>query len=326
MNWSPLQTFIEKYDRFLLMTHVRPDADALGSQQAFAGILRTLGKSVRVFIASNLYPRYQFFDRPHSPIERFNVEDPTLKDIQAIVILDTGTYNQLGDFGDFLKNSDLPRAVIDHHRTQDGFGGVLMQDTNSEAAGRMVYDFAQHLKIQPTVEIASDLFAAIATDTGWFRHSSTKVSTYEAAAHLVKCGANPTKLYQLLYENNSFGRFRLTGVALSRISMEFAGKVASTEIYLNDYMECQATPADTEDLINYPRSIMGVELAMIFIEQPTGGTKVSFRSSESVDVSLLAERFSGGGHRMAAGAMIHTDLPHAKQLVMKAVEELLPKI
>jgi phosphoesterase RecJ-like protein len=138
----------------------------------------------------------------------------------------------------------------------------------------------------------------------------------------VALGAKPTELYERLYEAAPLARLKLTGVAIDRLRVRAGGKVAYTEILLADYAATGAVPGDTEDLINYPRSVDGVEAALVFIEQPGGGTKISFRSKE-LDVSKLAERFGGGGHKLASGARVDRPLPAVRDEVLAAVEDAL---
>jgi phosphoesterase RecJ-like protein len=166
------------------------------------------------------------------------------------------------------------------------------------------------------------LFAALATDTGWFRHPNASAATFGLAEELVRLGASPTTLYEALYESAPVARLKLHGVALSRLAVRANGKIAFTEIYLKDYPETGAVPGDTEDLVNYPRSVEGVEVALLFIEQAEGGTKVSFRS-RSADVSKLAEAYGGGGHKLAAGAKVKDPLPAARDAVIAAAEKIL---
>lgn len=321
VDWSPLVEFLRRHDRPLLMTHVRPDADGLGSQLALADALRALGKKPRVMIASNLPPRYAFLDPGRTVIEDFRTA-ANLADCDYVVILDTGTWNQLDGFGDWLKRTPVERAVVDHHRTQDDLGGQAFVDISAEATGRLVHEIITALGAPVSPEAANHLFIALATDTGWFRHANTTPATFALAGELVRLGANPTRLYELLYDSAPLARLRLVGVALGRLQVRAAGRVAFTEIVLADYPATGSVPGDTEDLINYPRSVEGVEVALVFIEQPEGGTKVSFRS-RALDVSKLAERFGGGGHKLASGARDPRPLPVVRDEVLAAVEAAL---
>src|SRR5437868_2614126 len=183
VDWSPLIEFLHRHDRPLLMTHVRPDADGLGSQLALADALRALGKAPRVMIASKLPPRYAFLDPGRRVIEDFGTADVTDRD--CVLILDTGTWNQLEGFGRWLKASPVPRAVVDHHQTQDDLGGLRFVDTTAEATGRLAHEIIRALGAPISVEAANRLFLAVATDTGWFRHANTTPATFELAGELV---------------------------------------------------------------------------------------------------------------------------------------------
>jgi bifunctional oligoribonuclease and PAP phosphatase NrnA len=323
IDWTPFIEMVRNHHRFLLMTHVRPDGDALGSELALAAGLRQRGKSVRTAIASNMPPRYRFVDPDGTKIERFVAPGDAFRNIDAIIIVDTGTWNQIGEFGPFLKSIAAPRLVIDHHRTQDELGGLHLVDTSAEAAGRLIYQACQAIGSSLTTEIADALFLALATDTGWFRHSNTTPATFALAEELTRAGANPNLLYDLLYEQNPLGKLRLTGRALDRLKTAANGKVAYTDVYLNDYEETGAVPPDTEDLINYPRGVEGVEVALLFIEQQGNAVKVSFRSRSKIDVDKIAEAFGGGGHRLAAGATVPGSMNDVRVKVLDTVRQSL---
>jgi phosphoesterase RecJ-like protein len=320
LDWSPLVDFLRRHERPLLMTHIRPDADGMGAQLALHDALSAIGLKPRVAIASKLLPRYEFLDPGRKVIEDFKGADWTDRD--CVVVLDTGTWNQLGDFADWLKKSPLPRAVVDHHRTQDDLGGLQLVDISAEATGRLAYEIIRAVGAPVSRRAAHYMFMAVATDTGWFRHPNATAATFALCGELVAAGANPTALYERLYEAATLARFKLTAVALDRLSVRANGKIAYTEIALADYEKTGGVPGDTEDLISYPRAVEGVDLAMIFIEQPGGGTKVSFRS-RAADVSKLAERFGGGGHKLASGARVNRPLAAAREEVLAAAEALL---
>ena len=318
IDWSPFVTFVRSHHRFLIMTHVRPDGDALGSEVGLACALRQFGKAVRVAVASDLGSRYEFANTVDTPIERFRAPGDDFRDTDAIIVVDTGTWSQLGDFGTFMRSMSCAKAVIDHHRTQDDLGGLRFVDTTAEAAGRLVYEATMALGVPLTAEAANAIFLALATDTGWFRHSSVEPRTFALAEELVRAGAKPTVLYDAVYAASTLARMRLVGRALERMQSEAGGRIVHTEVRLTDYAETGAVPPDTEDLINYPRAVAGVEIALVFIEQKDGGTKVSFRGKECHDVGKLAEQFGGGGHKMASGATVARPLAETRAAVLRA--------
>src|SRR5262249_47551945 len=163
------------------------------------------------------------------------------------------------------------------------------------------------------------LFAALATDTGWFRHSNTSPATFALAEALVRAGANPTWLYEQIYEQNRLSRLHLMGRVLERIKVVAAGRIAYPELGRARYHETGAMRSDSEDLVNFTRGMAGVEVGLFFMEQPEGGVKVSLRSREKVNVSKVAESFGGGGHRLASGAILQTTLEEAERRVLEAV-------
>ncbi len=324
LDWSPFVKLIRSHQRFVLTTHVRPDGDGLGSILALADCLRRQGKDVRLTVASKLPPRYDFLD-PQRYVRSFAVPGDDYRDAQAILVLDTGTWNQLEEFGKFMKTMTVPRAVIDHHMTQDDLGALRLVDTTAEATGRLVFEAINALGGPLSPEAAHLLFIAVAMDTGWFRHANTTPATFELAAALTRAGARPTEAYECLFEQNTPARLRLTGVVLERLQLAEGGRVAYTEIRRGDYAATGAIPQDSEDLINYIRSVAGAEIGLLFMEQPSGGVKVSFRARRA-DVAKVAEQFGGGGHRLASGATLPDPLDEARKRVLAAVSVALASL
>jgi bifunctional oligoribonuclease and PAP phosphatase NrnA len=322
IDWAPFVALVRRHQRFLLTTHVRPDPDGLGSMLALAEALEHEGKVVQMVVTGVYPPPYLFLD-PGRRVQRFEPPGDPWRQAEAVVVLDTGTWNQLGDFGPFLRQLNAEKAVIDHHLTQDDLGALRLVDTTAEATGRLVHEATRALGVPLGPGTAQSLFLAVATDTGWFRHSNATAATFALAGELVAAGARPTEAYEYLYEHNTLARLKLRGVVLDRLQLAAGGKVAWTEVRRADYPATGATPQDSEELVNYPRSLAGVEVGLLFLEQPRGGVKVSFRSRARVDVARLAERFGGGGHRLASGAILETSLDDARSRVLAAVTEAL---
>jgi phosphoesterase RecJ-like protein len=322
IDWRPFVDLVRRHQRFLLTTHIRPDGDALGSMLALADGLTGLGKTVRTVVASRVADRYRFLN-PGGRVEYFEPPGDAWRDTDVAVVLDTSAWGQLGSFADFFRSLTVAKAVIDHHRTQDDLGALRFVDPEVEATGRLVFDALAALGVPLSEQIATELFVALATDTGWFRHSNTRKPTFELAGELVDAGPRPELLYEQIYEQNTLERFKLMGLVLDRMQVTCGAKVAHTEIRRGDYEATGATPADSEDLVHFPRSVIGVEVGLLFMEQPRGGIKVSFRSRSRVDVARVAERFGGGGHRLAAGATLAGSLDEARARVLDAVADAL---
>ena len=325
IDWSPFVDLVRRHERFLLTTHVRPDPDGLGSQVALADVLEGIGKSVQMVISSNWPPQYTFLD-PDRRIGQFEMPGDPYASVEVIVVLDTGTWNQLGAFAKYFEESSAAKVVIDHHVSQDDMGAVTLLDTTAEATGRLVYEAVQALGRPLSAKAANALFAAVATDTGWFRHKNTTPATFALAEQLARAGADPAWLHDQIYEQNSLARLHLVGLVLSRLKVTDDGRIAYAEVHRGDYQATGAIPSDTENLVNYTREIIGVEVGLFFMEQPAGGVKISFRSRGQVDVARIAEQFKGGGHRLASGATLHTSLPEAQRRVLDAVRLALPPL
>jgi phosphoesterase RecJ-like protein len=322
LDWSPLIDLVKRHLRFLLTTHVRPDGDALGSMLALAEALREKDKQVRTVVASHVAPRYSFL-YPDGTVELFEPGESWRKFADVVIILDTSARGQLGSFAPFLDTLTVPKVVIDHHMTQDDLGAIRLVDTSAESTGRLVHEAFKALGVAVTPKVADCLYLAVATDSGWFRYPNTVAETQHLAGDLISAGARNAFLCEQMYEQNTLPRLKLTGLVLDRLQVTNGGLVAYSEIHRGDYEATGATPMDSEDLVNYPRSIKGVEVGLFFMEQPRGGIKVSFRARSRVDVARVAEQFGGGGHRLAAGATLTTTLEDARARVLEAVRHAL---
>ena len=317
VDWPRFVRLVQAVQRILLTTHVRPDCDALGSVLGMAGVLERLGKDVMIVAAFDLPPTYRFLD-PNRKIRMLgrDVTPEQLARVELLMVLDTSAWAQLGAMGDVLRSTKATKVVLDHHVSSDDLGAVEFKDTRAEATGRLVADAALALGIELTGNVAEPLFAALATDTGWFRFASTSAATYRLAARLAEAGAVPHQLYKNLYENDSIGRIRLLGRTMARVEAEKGGRLIHTYLTQEDFRSAGAIPSDSEDIINMTLSVNGTEVAVILVEQPTGGFKISFRSRCELDCSRVAERFGGGGHRVAAGAFVAEPLAVAQSQVL----------
>ena len=319
-NWPAFVELVHRHQRFVLTTHIRPDGDALGSMMAMTDILESLGKDVITCNAFAVPRNLQFID-PERKIRQLGVDvvPAQLEDREVLMILDTSAWAQLGAMSDVIRSFSGVKMVLDHHVSGDDLGAIEFKDTEAEATGRLVIDAADQLKVAVIPEIARAAFAAVATDTGWFRFSSTTSGTMRLVARLIDAGAKPDRIYNDLYENDSLARLKLIGRTLSRAESELDGRLIHTYIDLEDFRKTGAAPSDSEDIINMMLGVKGTQAAAIFVEQQSGGFKVSLRSRCDVDCARLAEKFGGGGHKKAAGLFINEPLETARQKVLDVV-------
>jgi phosphoesterase RecJ-like protein len=324
IDWPSFVAEIRAAQNVVLTSHIRPDCDALGSELGMAGILESLGKRVRIVNGHPTPPNLAFID-PEQRLQVIGeqVQTADLADADLLMVLDTSAWAQLGPMGDTIRALPCRKIVLDHHVGEDDLGATLYKNTTAEAAGRLVVEAAEHLGVNLTPEMAMPLFAALATDTGWFRFGSASSYTYEIAAKLIAAGAKPAEIYKSLYEQETLGRVRLRGEILARIQLELDGRLAHTYVLKEDFDRLGALPSDTEDVINQALGIAGTQFAVIFVEQPSGGFKLSFRSRSKVDCSALAQVFGGGGHKAAAGAFVAGSLKEVQARVLDAVRKAM---
>lgn len=317
IDWPAFVHIIQSNQRFLLTSHIRPDCDALGSELGMAGILEAMGKDVRIVNGQATPPNLRFLD-PQQKIKALHedVQPDQLLDRQVLMVLDTSAWAQLGPMGEVLKTTPARKIVLDHHMSEDDLGATYFKDTAAEATGRLVFEAADHLGVRVTKAMADPLFAALATDTGWFRFQSAQAPTYQLASQMIQAGADPAGIYGSLYEQETLGRCRLRGLILSRLQTEFDGEFVHTHVLKEDFATCGALPQDTEDAINLSLAIAGTRFAVILVEQATGGFKLSFRSRCHLDCNQIAAHFGGGGHKAAAGAFIAGEFPEAQAKVL----------
>ena len=318
--WSRFADIVRSHQRFVLTVHIRPDGDALGSEMAMLGILESLGKDVLLCNAFVVPANLQFLD-PHGTMKRldFDISAEQLADREVLIVLDTTAWAQLGAMAEVIKGLHAQKVVIDHHVSQDDLGAELFKDTEAEATGRLVVDAADALGVELTPQIATSAYVALATDTGWFRFASTTADTLRLAARLVEAGAMPDQLYRQIYENDSHARLQLIGRTLARAQVDVDGRLIYTSIRQDDFAATGAVPSDSEDIVNMMLSVRGTQMAVILVEQATGGCKASLRSRCEVDCSRIAESFGGGGHKKAAGAFFPETLDVAQEKILAAV-------
>lgn len=324
IDWQPLAEILHGNERFVLSSHVRPDADAIGSEMGMKGILELLGKSVTIVNPSATPNHLQFLD-PQGMIQKLgaDIKPKLAREADVHIVLDTSAWQQLADVRGVLEKTAARKVVIDHHISSDDLGALEFKDVEAAATGVLITELAQFLHLTPPPETAEAIFCAIATDTGWFRFSNTDARTLQAAAWLIDRGARPHVLYQQLHERSSLARLKLHGRVLDRVVVECDGRLAHTYVLQDDFKETGAHPSDTEDLVNECLTVEGTQCAAIIVEQQSRQAKVSFRSRTDLDVAQIAEQFGGGGHKKASGAMLPGPLFAARATVLEVLRNAL---
>ena len=323
IDWRPFVELVKRHESFVLTSHMRPDCDAIGSEIALALALRALGKQAQIVNGDPVPPHITFID-PNKEVQVLD-RDVRAADLRPDVhlVLDTSAWNQLGPMADVIRKSAALKVVIDHHVSGDDLSAEVYKDTGAEATGRLILEIIDALRVTVSPEMAMVLFAAIATDTGWFRFASVTAATYAAAARLVYSGARPNEIFAALYEQNSLARIKLQGRILIGAKTECGGRLIYSTATPADLSETGAEPTDTEDIVNRLLGVAGIQVALLFLELSPQETKVSLRSRTSFDVRKIAAQFGGGGHTAASGVRYPGPLAPAVTAVVDAVRKAL---
>jgi phosphoesterase RecJ-like protein len=319
---------INKSSNILITSHTKPDGDACGCISAMCDTLEALGKNITPLMLSAVPQWYEFLftKKPAILDEDIQLDELTagrLGQFDLILIVDTNSQSQLVKFNDYLKQNDKPVLILDHHETSDGLGDVELVDSDAAATALIVLDLLKYAGWPITEKIAEALFVALATDTGWFQFSNTNSRVYRACAELIDAGIKPTQIYDHLYLNFSYPRFRLMAGMLDKLELLLDGRFAVMQITQQDFERTGAAYSDTENLINECHRIDSVEASALFIELKDGRIRCSLRSRGPLDVSKIAAKFGGGGHTMAAGTFLPGPLENAKQLILVEVSKRL---
>ncbi len=304
---------VRRYRRFLLALHEAPDGDAVGSNLAMAAALAALGKEAQVVSADPVPRLFDFLPGVDEVLEPGEATGPW----DVALLLDCSDADRVGGAATLVAQAAVV-CNVDHHKTNQGFGHVRWVDPAAAATGELVYHLLQGLRALWTPAMAQCLYTAISTDTGSFRFEQTTAATHRIAARLIELGADPAQVVNNVYDTRSLASLRLLRLALERLEVHPDGHVAWITLPRPVLESAGASDEDAEGLVNYARSVEGVEVGLLFREVEDGRVKVSLRSRARVDVADLASVMGGGGHPRAAGCLLDGGLEVAVERVVSA--------
>ena len=312
---------ISRAKRVAILSHVRPDCDAIGSQLALALSLQLLGKDVSAWNEDGLPDGFRFLRKSDlvtpPPIEP--------QDFEVVIALDTASQQRLGTTLGAVRHADV-WINIDHHASNPGYGDLVYIDTLAPATGQIIYEFLRTENLPLTLEGADALYAAISTDTGSFRYPNTMARTFEIASELIKAGANAGAISHSLYESYPKRRVQLLGEILPKASFDAGDRIASMALTNETKERLGIHPDEIDGLIDYVRCVDTVVVALFFEELAEGKIRLSARSKDDrVDVNKICSEFGGGGHPRAAGARIRGSLEEVRNKVLKRVSHEIAK-
>ena len=317
MKINKIKRFLKKYNNFFISVHTSPEPDALGSELAFAYILKSLGKSYQIINTDKPLPAYSFLPKINMIRHR-----PLHNKIGAAVILDCATLSRIGQVKNFLDKS-TPILNIDHHISNSYFGDINIVDTQASSTSEIIYSLFKELKIKINKTVALLLYSGIAADTGFFRYSNTTSYAHKIAADLLKYKLDTSGIFQNIYGNITLGELAFINRALLGIKTDKKKKIAWLTITKDSLVKNNVKLDIVDYIFNYIRYIKDIQAVALFKENlRERSVRVNLRSNGKVDVNKIAQKFKGGGHRTASGITFrNTSLKKAESLVIGFIQK-----
>lgn len=327
-NLPAFKEFMNQPRKVVIVTHVKPDADALGSSLGLAGYLKKKGHAVKVITPSD-YPDFLTWMPGNSEVLIFQKEKPKaaeafISQCDIVFCLDFSSLQRINELGRMVEKAAAKKVLIDHHLEPEKFAEFEQWDDTAASTAELVYKLIRDIGDEDLVDqnIANCLYAGIMTDTGGFRHPNTTYEVFQIASALVAHGADPSGVSKLIYDTNTLERLRLMGFVLSeKLNVLPEYRTAFITLSAEELKKFGSQTGDTEGLVNYGLSIKGIRLSALISDRKEN-IKLSFRSLGNFSVNELARKhFEGGGHRNAAGGQTNLTLDET----VKKFLDLLPQ-
>jgi phosphoesterase RecJ-like protein len=315
---SEIVGMIDRFGVFLITSHVRLDGDALGSELALYHMLTSMGKEALIYNQDESPGNYRFLPGNDTIVHKL----PALERYEVVFVLDCSEMERLGE--EALKIASMKRIInIDHHVSNGNFGTISLIDPLSSSTAELLYKLVHMMNVEITKDMATNLYAAILTDTGGFRYRNTTKETLVAAGHLIERGADPQWISENIYESNPPSKVRLLTKVLGTLAFELDRRVSYMIVTRKSLEDAGALQEHTEGFVDIPRSIQGVEVSILFNELSENRFKLSLRSKGRVNVESVARMFGGGGHINAAACSMDGDIDTVKYRILSALKGLL---
>ena len=303
---------IEESNNIVLISHVNPDGDALGSSLSMYNILKNMNKNVTIVNMTDLAPYLDFLPNYNK------VKKQLPKNIDLMISFDCGSFDRLGieEKPSFLIN-------LDHHISNTNYGDMNLIE-EAASTSQVVFNILEANNIKIDKDSAVCIYTALVTDTGNFQYESVTSEVFRIASELVKCGVQPDFISKMLYERDRLSRLRFLAKALDTLELNLEGKVGIVEVTSELMQKTGAVKDDTDGLVNMVRKLATVEVAVMLREEENGDIKISLRSKNYVDVSKVAVKYGGGGHIRASGATIKDkSFSEIKEMLLNDIKEEL---
>lgn len=316
--YSEIAQVIADHESFIIISHIRPDGDAIGSQLALGFSLKAMGKTVYLVNEDGVPESLEFMKG--SEVVTQPPSEPV--DVEVAIAVDTATKPRLGENSLLAAGNAKVWINIDHHISNPAYGDVNLIDGTKPATGQILYELIKALDMPMPVETRDAIYVAVSTDTGSFQYGSTTAETYEMGADLIRQGLEVGKINAETYDNHPYRRLELMRALLNTLDISDDGQLAHWELLHQTQMDLKLQPDDSEGLIDLIRGVRGVRVAVFFEELEGGKIRVSMRSKDKgVNVCDVALQFGGGGHALAAGIRMPGPISDAKTRVLAALGE-----
>lgn len=320
MNKMHDNKFVEamkKGERVLILPHILPDGDTIGSALALFLALKKMGKEPWILLDDDIP-----YNLGTLPVQYIVREINPIPELDTVISIDCSDLSRLGSRSQYIHSAGLS-VNIDHHITNTLFGDINIVDHQAAATGEIIYSLIHAMGVALDCEIATCLYTAISTDTGSFKYSNTTSKTHEIAADLLRNGIRLNEITTELYQNKPSYQIKLLSTVLNTLEFHYQGQLAILHVTENMLRNTGASTSDTDGLIEYARDIKGVEVAILLKELKPGEIKVGLRSKYHIDVSKIAGEFGGGGHSKASGCTIHGSIDDAKNKLLRVLKDRL---
>lgn len=306
--------------KVIILPHILPDGDTLGSSLALKKALKTLGSDVLIVLDDDIPSNLDFIVDNNSIMSTESFLDLNFRP-DLIITIDTSDTERLGDR---IKLLDLNEEIlnIDHHKTNRNYGKYNLVDESASSCGEIIYQIIKELNVELDKTISTYLYVSLSTDTGSFKYSNTTPKTLRIAADLLEQGIDITYIVASLYQNKPRSKMKLLSDALNTLEILYGGKLAIIHVTNKMFERNNISPSNSDGIIEYARDIEGVEVAVFLKELSTNEIKVGFRSKYDFDVSSVASDFNGGGHRKASGCTIFDTMENAKQKIKEKFQNV----
>lgn len=324
--WRDIKKIINRYDIFLLTTHVNPDGDGIGSACALIELLKMMEKQVRFVCDSPIPQKFHFLDF-HSLHESYHPEN-NYADAEVMIIVDTHKRDRIGRLASLISNPKMTIICIDHHELSEEITPYTALDTQASSAGSMVYTLFKECGYDLNREAAMGLYASIICDTGCFCYSSTDRKAHKIAEECIKKGVDPYWMYAHLFRQVTLSEFKVLSKVLKNMEVHCNNRVIIQQICQRDYEGLgeeieEILHSDLEYIHEFNKLVVGIDCVVLLREMPDGMIRISIRSNTDVAIDQVTRALGGGGHRKAAGATVEGSLEGVKEKIIDLLEQTL---